>query len=216
MKSRIQKWFEYFLIGVLGLLPIMIIVQLVLYVEGLLREFLMSIYGRFDSILWPGLMLLASLSIVTYAGYLIRSDKAYVLYFFEKVLNRIPLIGSIYRVSQKILRLFHSDSETQIRDVVFIEYPREGLWVPAYITNRVGDKLVVYIPTSPNPTSGFTIIVDESKVVPCDMTIEEASTFIISLGADLNNPQEVSRLFDKQKALKGQVTPASSTGTGFL
>ena len=172
MKSRIQKWFEYFLIGVLGLLPIMIIVQLVLYVEGLLREFLMSIYGRFDSILWPGLMLLASLSIVTYAGYLIRSDKAYVLYFFEKVLNRIPLIGSIYRVSQKILRLFHSDSETQIRDVVFIEYPREGLWVPAYITNRVGDKLVVYIPTSPNPTSGFTIIVDESKVVPCDMTIE--------------------------------------------
>ena len=121
MKSRIQKWFEYFLIGVLGLLPIMIIVQLVLYVEGLLREFLMSIYGRFDSILWPGLMLLASLSIVTYAGYLIRSDKAYVLYFFEKVLNRIPLIGSIYRVSQKILRLFHSDSETQIRDVVFIE-----------------------------------------------------------------------------------------------
>ena len=216
MKSRIQKWFEYFLIGVLGLLPIMIIVQLVLYVEGLLREFLMSIYGRFDSILWPGLMLLASLSIVTYAGYLIRSDKAYVLYFFEKVLNRIPLIGSIYRVSQKILRLFHSDSETQIRDVVFIEYPREGLWVPAYITNRVGDKLVVYIPTSPNPTSGFTIIVDESKVVPCDMTIEEASTFIISLGADLNNPQEVSRLFEKQKALKGQATPASSTGTGFL
>ena len=216
MKSRIQKWFEYFLIGVLGLLPIMIIVQLVLYVEGLLREFLMSIYGRFDSILWPGLMLLASLSIVTYAGYLIRSDKAYVLYFFEKVLNRIPLIGSIYRVSQKILRLFHSDSETQIRDVVFIEYPREGLWVPAYITNRVGDKLVVYIPTSPNPTSGFTIIVDESKVVPCDMTIEEASTFIISLGADLNNPQEVSRLFEKQKALKGQATVASSTGTGFL
>jgi uncharacterized membrane protein len=202
VKSRIQKWFEYFLIGVLGLLPIMIIVQLVLYVEGLLREFLMSIYGRFDSILWPGLMLLASLSIVTYAGYLIRSDKAYVLYFFEKVLNRIPLIGSIYRVSQKILRLFHSDSETQIRDVVFIEYPREGLWVPAYITNRVGDKIVVYIPTSPNPTSGFTIIVDESKVVPCDMTIEEASTFIISLGADLNNPQEVSRLFEKQKALK--------------
>lgn len=216
MKSRIQKWFEYFLIGVLGLLPIMIIVQLVLYVEGLLREFLMSIYGRFDSILWPGLMLLASLSIVTYAGYLIRSDKAYVLYFFEKVLNRIPLIGSIYRVSQKILRLFHSDSETQIRDVVFIEYPREGLWVPAYITNRVGDKIVVYIPTSPNPTSGFTIIVDESKVMPCDMTIEEASTFIISLGADLNNPQEVSRLFEKQKALKAQVNPAPSSGTGFL
>ena len=88
--------------------------------------------------------------------------------------------------------------------------------MPAYITNRVGDKLVVYIPTSPNPTSGFTIIVDESKVVPCDMTIEEASTFIISLGADLNNPQEVGRLFEKQKALKAQATPASSTGTGFL
>ena len=201
MKAKLQKLFEYFLIGVLGLIPIMIIVQLVIYVESLLRGFLLSIFVRFESILLPGLLFLASISLVTYVGYLVKGDKAYVLYFVEKILNRIPLIGSIYRVSQKILKLFATDSDTQIRDVVFIEYPRKGLWVPAYITNRIGDRVVVYIPTSPNPTSGFTIIVEESEVVSCDMSIEEASSLVISLGADLSNPGEISRLFDKKGPL---------------
>ena len=195
MKRIIPRTFEYFLIGVLGLLPIVIIFQIVFYVESLLSGFILNIYGRYENILWPIILFAGAIAVVIYAGYLIKQDKAYILYFLESLINRIPLLGSIYRVSQKILKLFHDDDEARIREVVFIEYPREGLWVPAYVTNRSGTMLVVYVPTSPNPTSGFTLIVDEAKVIHCDMTIEEASSFVISLGADLSNPERVMRLF---------------------
>lgn len=201
MQANLQKFFEYFLIGVLGLLPIVIIVQIVLSVEGFLRDTVLNIYGRYESILIPVLLFFIAIAVVIYAGYLLKQDKAYVLYFLEKIINRIPLLGSIYRVSQKILRLFHDGDESRITDVVFIEYPRPGLWVPAYVTNRVGTMLVVYVPTSPNPTSGFTILVEESAVLHSELSIEEVSSFVISLGADLPRSEEVSTLLKRPAAL---------------
>lgn len=204
MNRLIPRIFEYFLIGVLGLLPVVIIFQIVVYVESLLGGFLLNIYGRYENILWPIVLFVGAIAVVIYVGYLIKQDKAYILYFLENFINRIPVLGSIYRVSQKILKLFHDEDEGGIRDVVFIEYPREGLWVPAYVTNRVGAMLVIYVPTSPNPTSGFTLMVDESSVVHCDMTIEEVSSFVISLGADLAHPEDVADRLSSRK------TPASS------
>jgi uncharacterized membrane protein len=194
MKANWQNYFEYFLIGVLGLLPIVIIVQIVFVIEGFLRDTVLSIYGRYDSILIPVLLFFVAIAVVIYVGHLLKEDKAYVIYFFEKIINRIPLLGTVYRVSQKILRLFHDDDEGRITDVVFIEYPRPGLWVPAYVTNRVDSMLVVYVPTSPNPTSGFTILVEESAVVHASLTIEEVSSFVISLGADLPHPEGIVKL----------------------
>lgn len=194
MKPQWQRFFEYFLIGVLGLLPIVIIVQIVLYVEGFLRDTVLSIYGRYESLLIPVLLFAGSIALLVYIGYLLKEDKAYVLYFLEKIINRIPLLGTIYRVSQKILRLFHDDDEKKITEVVFIEYPKADLWVPAYVTNRVGELLVVYVPTSPNPTSGFTILVDEANVVRSRMSIEEVSSFVISLGADLPKAGDIATL----------------------
>ena len=194
MKTKFQRYFEYFLIGVLGLLPIVIIFQIVLYIEGLLRDTVLNIYGRYESILIPVLLFAGAVAVVMYVGYLLKQDKAHVLYFLEKIIHRIPVLGSIYRVSQKLLRLFHDDDDGKITEVVFIEYPRPDLWVPAYVTNRAENMLVVYVPTSPNPTSGFTILVDESKVIRSDLSIEEVSSFIISLGADLPNSEDVVKL----------------------
>ena len=189
--KTVHRLFEYFLIGALGLLPILLITQIVLTVEGLLREFLVGIYGRFESILLPGILLVGSVIVLIYAGYLIKQDKAHILYFLEKIINRIPLLGVIYRVSQKVLRLFHDGHEKQITDSVFIEYPRKNVWVPAYVTNRTGEMLVVYVPTSPNPTSGFTLIVHQSQVRESPMSIEEVSSFVISLGADFSRSSDV-------------------------
>ena len=66
--------------------------------------------------------------------------------------------------------------------------------MPAFVTNRVGDQCIVYVPTSPNPTSGFTIILHESDVVASSMTIEEASSFVVGLGVDMPRPEETSAL----------------------
>ena len=194
MKTILQKLFGYFLIGVLGVLPILIIIQIVLYVEGFLREFVLSLYGRYENVFIPIILFAVAISVLTYIGYLLKQDKAYLLYFLDNFINRIPLLGTIYRVSKKVLSLFRGDNESRLREVVYIEYPKDGLWVPAYVTNRIGDQLVVYVPTSPNPTSGFTMIVHESKVIHSDMSIEEASSFVISLGVDLPKPDEAGRL----------------------
>ena len=194
MKTKLQQYFEYFLIGVLGLLPIVIIIQIVIYVETLLRDFVLRMYGRYESVMIPVVLFAVAISVLTYIGYLLKLDKAYVLYFLEKFINRIPFLGTVYRVSQKILNMFRGDEENRLREVVYVEYPKDGLWVPAYVTNRVGDQLIVYVPTSPNPTSGFTIIVAESRVIRSEMSIEEASSFVISLGVDLPKPAEAARL----------------------
>lgn len=197
MKTKLQRLFEYFLIGVLGLLPIVIIVQIVLYIEGFLRDTVLGIYGRYESILIPVLLFGGAVGVVIYIGYLLKQDKAHVLYFLEKIIHRIPLLGTVYRVSQKLLKLFHDDNDNKITDVVFIEYPKPDLWVPAYVTNRMDSMLVVYVPTSPNPTSGFTIMVDESKVIQTQLSIEEVSSFIISLGADLPQSEDVLQLLQR-------------------
>lgn len=197
MKTKLQRLFEYFLIGVLGLLPIVIIVQIVLSIEGFLRDTVLGIYGRYESILIPVLLFGGAVGVVIYIGYLLKQDKAHVLYFLEKIIHRIPLLGTVYRVSQKLLKLFHDDNDNKITDVVFIEYPKPDLWVPAYVTNRIDSMLVVYVPTSPNPTSGFTIMVDESKVIQTQLSIEEVSSFIISLGADFPQSEDVRQLLQR-------------------
>jgi uncharacterized membrane protein len=63
------------------------------------------------------------------------------------------------------MTMFRIDEGSEKKEVVYIEYPNRGIWVPAYVTNKEQDWYVLYVPTSPNPTSGFTVIVHESKVI---------------------------------------------------
>ena len=78
--------------------------------------------------------------------------------------------------------------------MVYIEYPKEGLWVPGYVTNKEGDMYVLYVPTSPNPTSGFTVIVHESKIVKSNMSLEDVTSFIVSVGVDFHKGEDVAKL----------------------
>jgi uncharacterized membrane protein len=95
-----------------------------------------------------------------YTGYRVSvSEKMWMLHQVELLINRIPMIRTLYRVTQKLVNLFDRQETSEDKEIIFIEYPKEGLWVSGYITNKVGEMLVVYVPTSPNPTSGFTIVV---------------------------------------------------------
>lgn len=194
MRQSLERFFDYFLIGVLGALPIVIIIQIVIYLTKLLLGFVISLSGLYENFFTPIIAFVVATFVLIYFGFLLKQEKAYLLYFMEKLLNRIPLLGTVYRVTKKILNLFRGDEDQRLRDVVFVEYPRDGLWVPAYVTNRVEEHLILFVPTSPNPTSGFTLIVHQSKVVPSKMTIEEVSSFIISLGVDFPRSDEASLL----------------------
>jgi uncharacterized membrane protein len=198
MNKTLRKLLDYVLIGVVGFLPILIIFQIVVYVERLLRHFILLVHGRYENPLITAALFVTSIVLLGYFGYLLKQDKAHMLYYLESFIGRIPIIGTIYRVTKKLFRMFLSGEGTSIREVVYVEYPKEGLWVPAYVTNRIKNIFVLYVPTSPNPTSGFTVIVDESKIVRSKMDLEQVSSFIISMGVDFPGVEEASSLTQRR------------------
>lgn len=195
MKNILKTIINYLLIGVIGFIPIALVFQIVVYVERFLKDFVLLVHGKYDNPWVTIILFVAAIALLVYFGKLLKSDRAHVLYFLEKFIQRIPIIGSIYRVTRKLLRLFLTTEESQVREVVYVEYPKDGMWVPAYVTNRIGNCYILYIPTSPNPTSGFTVMVDKSKILKSTMNIEEVSSFVISIGVDYAKPEDVKTFY---------------------
>ena len=113
---------------------------------------------------------------------------------FNNLLKRIPILRTIYSALGQMTETFTKGEKTQ-KNVVLIEYPRKGTWAVGFATkensgelnDKTGKKLVnVFVPTTPNPTSGFLLMFPEDEVVYLDMTFEEASKFIVSAGT--SNP----------------------------
>jgi len=194
IKHTLKSVVNYLLIGVIGVIPIVLVFQVIVYVERFLKDFVLFVHGRYDNPLVTIGLFVAAIALLAYFGKLLKNDKAHVLYYFENLIHRIPIIGSIYRVTRKLLRLFLTSEESSIQNVVYVEYPKDGMWVPAYVTNRVGDCYILYIPTSPNPTSGFTVMVDKSKIIESNMDVEEVSSFVMSVGVDFAKPEDVKTL----------------------
>ena len=135
-----------------------------------------------------------SFSLFTYIGYRVSMGRSLIINGIDAIITRIPLLNSVYRVTKKVVNLLSGHEQKEAREVVYIEYPKEGLWVPAYVTNKEKDRYILFVPTSPNPTSGFTIITHESNVVKSEMDIEQATSFIISVGVDYDKSSEASKL----------------------
>lgn len=191
----LKQGFKYFLLGVLAVIPLALTIQIVLFTKGLLTDILVSLYGRSASYTFTTSLLVASILLLTYIGYsLAKYRRSIIISAFDYIIEKIPLLNTIYRVTKKVVTMFASGEETTKRAVVYVEYPKDGLWVPAYVTNQVGDMYILFVPTSPNPTSGFTVMVHESKVIKSRMSIEEAASFIISIGADYPVPDEIKQL----------------------
>ncbi len=189
-----KKFFNYFLIGVLAFIPVVVVAKIVLFVKQLMGDTFRIVYDYADNYLVTIVLLLVSFLIFTYVGYRVAQGRSLIIASIDAVINRIPILNTIYRVIKKIVNMFSGQGKNVAREVVYIEYPKEGLWVPAYVTNKSENKYILFVPTSPNPTSGFTIIVDEKHVVKSAMNIEEATSFIISVGVDFNHPDDVKKL----------------------
>jgi uncharacterized membrane protein len=192
---NIKAVFNYFLIGVLAIIPIVVIIQIVWFVKGVIAGIFYLLIGFSDNYLFTGFLLLLSFSVFTYIGYRVSVvGKSWIIAGIDAIVNRIPFLNTIYRVTKKVVNLISGHEQKTDREVVYIEYPKEGLWVPAYVTNKKDEMYVLFVPTSPNPTSGFTIIVHQSRVVKSDMNIEEATSFIVSVGVDFTNADEINKL----------------------
>jgi len=190
-----KKIFNYFLIGVLAFLPIYVIGQIVFFLNDRFSDLIRLVYGYYDNYMMTVLIFVGSFTVFTYVGYrLSMVGKSWIISIIDSIIDRIPFFNSVYRVIKKVVNMFSGHEKKEAREVVYIEYPKEGLWVPAYVTNKEQDRYILFVPTSPNPTSGFTIITHESNVVKSEMNVEQATSFIISVGVDYDKAEEVSKL----------------------
>lgn len=121
----------------------------------------------------------------------------------EKVLQAIPFAGSVYKTLKQILETLFQDSKNKFRRVVMIEYPRKGIWTLGFVTGQVATPiqsilpkpmLSVFIPTTPNPTTGWYAIVPEDEVTTVSISIEDAFKVLISGGIVNPTPENTSKL----------------------
>ena len=195
MKDKLKKLFNYFLIGIFAVIQIAVIIKILFFVKDLLADMVRFVYGYADSTLYTVLFLGLSCVVLISIGYkLVEEGRFWVIAAIDFIMDRIPFLSTIYRVLKKVISMFSSQNQTVAKEVVYVEYPKEGIWVPAYVTNRAADKYVLFIPTSPNPTSGFTVIVGKDKVLESAMNIEEATSFIVSVGVDYDKVSELAKL----------------------
>jgi len=109
----------------------------------------------------------------------------------HRILTKIPIVKSIYSSVQQVSDTLFSSSGNAFREAVLVQYPRAGSWTIAFVTGRpggeaaqhlTGDYLSIYVPTTPNPTSGFFLMLPRADVIPLAMSVDDALKYVISMG----------------------------------
>ena len=191
--SLLAKFRNYFITGVVVLIPIGITVYLTIFVikvssKILPKELNPNSYLPYEI---PGLEILISIILITFIGWLSLSFiGSRLLNILNRILKKIPILRTIYSAVGQMTATFTQNKDDK-KNVVLIEYPRKGIWAVGFatkdnegeITNKVQKKLInVFVPTTPNPTSGFLLMFPRDEVIFLDMSFEEASKFIVSAG----------------------------------
>ncbi len=193
-KSLITKIRNYFLAGVVVMIPIAATAYLTIFIINVSEKIIpKSInpnqYLPFDI---PGLEILIAFIILTLIGLLSLTFLGKrLLSFNEKILNKIPILRTIYNGLGQLTKSF-ANKDNSNKKIVLLEYPRKGIWSIGFatnenegeISNKINRKLInVFVPTTPNPTSGFLLMVPKEDLVYLDMNFEDASKFIMSAGS---------------------------------
>ncbi len=197
-KSIFSRIRNYFFAGAVVLIPIGITIYLTIFIIKISSKILPKELNpnHYFSIDIPGIEILISFIIITIIGWLSLSFLGKkILDFFENLLKKIPILRTIYSAIGQMTETFTKSDNTK-KSVVLLEYPRIGIWVVGFATkdneglikNILKDELTnVFVPTTPNPTSGFLLIVPKKDLIHLDASFEEASKFIVSAGtSDLN------------------------------
>ena len=197
-RTLLSRFRNYFIAGIVVLIPIGITIYLTLFVitisaKILPREINPNNYLPYNI---PGLEIIITFILITFIGWLSLSFLGKrLLSLFNKVLKKIPILRTIYSAILQMTETFTNNETKDKKSVVLVEYPRKGSWAVGFatkdnsgeITKKTGKKLVnVFIPTTPNPTSGFLLMFPKDEVIYLDLSFEDASKFIVSAGT--SNP----------------------------
>ena len=196
-RSIFARFRNYFIAGIVVLIPIGITLYLTIFLISISSKILPKEINPNHYLPYnvPGLEIAISILLITFIGWLSLSFIGKkLLNFIENILKRIPILRTIYSAIGQMTDTFTKTDKNK-KNVVLVEYPRKGSWAVGFATKEntgeIKDKLKknlinVFVPTTPNPTSGFLLMFPKDEVIYLDLTFEEASKFIVSAGT--SNP----------------------------
>ena len=198
LRARIQR---YFLTGFIVTAPLAITAYLtwsfIRWVDARVKPYIPKVYNPETYLPFevPGFGLIAAVFIITIIGFLTANFVGKTIVGFgENLLDRTPFIRSVYKALKQIFETVFAENEQSFQRVALIEYPRPGLWALVFIATdtrgevgvrlkeREHETVAVFLPTTPNPTSGFLLFVPKRDLIELSMSIEEAAKLVISAG----------------------------------
>jgi uncharacterized membrane protein len=194
----LRRWVKllvrYIFVGALSLFPLILVLIVVNFLKDLGVSAYFTVQQYTDSITVTVSLMGTVLLLFAVLGFSIeRYGRSLIVSMIDRTFENIPAVRTIYSVSKKLSIMLSGRDESARREVVLVEYPKKDVWVPAYVLNRYNGVSVLFVPTSPNPTSGYTVIIREELTVSTTLSLEEASSFIISMGADFAKREEISQ-----------------------
>jgi uncharacterized membrane protein len=188
---------NYLIAGLLIWIPVMVTVWVIRFLSGILDQSLVllppswrpeALVGQYV----PGVGIILSFLVLVATGIVVRNlFGGQIVEGFENLVRRIPVIGAVYGGAKTFSETVLTDKGTSFKQVLIVEFPRRGAWSIGFLTAenleevraRTGEDMIsVFVPTTPNPTTGFIIVVRRSEVVFLDMSVDEAFKMILTLG----------------------------------
>ncbi len=194
-----SKLKNYFFTGVIVAAPVAITAymsyHLVIWINEATSKLIPQQWkiGNFVPYAVPGLGLVLLITTLIIIGMFTTgwAGKFFVR-IWEKIIRKMPIVSSIYSLVKQIFETFLSQKSRSFSEVVLVQYPRSGLWTIAFVSKdktdgeiaaKTGENMMsIYVPTTPNPTSGFLIFVPQKDVIKLDMSVEEGIKYVLSCG----------------------------------
>lgn len=202
----------YFITGLLVLFPFVMTIFLILWlfgkIDGLLKSVISNYLIKIGLYSFPGVGFLTIILIILITGLIARNYLGKkILAIGDSIVTQIPLMNRIYLAIKQISKAFLTEQREVFKKAVLIEYPRKGVYSIAFFTKDTkgeiqskldGDLISVFVPTTPNPTSGYLLFIKRDDAIDLDMTIEEALKLIISGGVIV---PETNSILNNNKSL---------------
>ena len=188
---------KYVITGLLIWIPLVITLWVLKFIVDALDQTLLLLPPEFRTENWlglhvPGMGVVMTLVIVFATGLLATNlVGARLVHLWHDILHRIPVVNSIYSSVKQISDTLFSSSGQAFRKALLVRWPHEGMWTIAFLTGKPGadivahlqgDYISVYVPTTPNPTGGYFVVVARKDVIELEMSVDEALKYVISMG----------------------------------
>lgn len=202
---------RYLVAGILAWLPLAVTIAVLVWLLGAIDGLFSAVLNGAQAVLpatqtaWleslrhvPGLSVVVLAALLVITGVLVTNIFGqWLLRGWDTLLQRIPIVKSIYSSVKQVSDTLFSSKGNAFREAVLVQYPRSGAWTIAFVTGRPGgevaaklpaDLLSVYVPTTPNPTSGFFLMVPRAEVIELAMSVDQALKYVISMGVVVPPP----------------------------